>query len=89
MLAWRGKLRRRFVRLSAMMNEKLRRRWAGCEALSMGRGGVSAVSRAMGISRPTILRGMEEVRRHMPALVTQLERVRRPGAGRKSAASSR
>jgi len=84
MVAMSGKLRRRFVRLSAMMNEKLRRHWAACEALAMGRGGISAVSRLTGISRPTIRRGVAEVRAQMPTLAAEIERVRRPGGGRRS-----
>jgi hypothetical protein len=66
-----------------MMNERLRRHWAACEALAMGRGGISAVSRAMGISRPTIRRGMQEVRQQMPRLAAEIERVRQPGGGRR------
>lgn len=73
-------LRKRFVRLSARMNEKLRQHWAGCEALAIGRGGISAVLRAMGISRPTIRRGVQEVRQQMPSLAAEVERVRRPAA---------
>src|SRR5262245_47487391 len=46
----------------------------------MGRGGVSLVARATGISCPTIYRALEEL--DQPP---QLDgRVRRPGAGRKS-----
>jgi len=83
MLATSRKLRAQFVRLSGMMNERLRRHWAACEALAMGRGGISAVSRALGISRPTIRRGVEEVRGQMPALAAEIDRVRRPGGGRR------
>jgi Rhodopirellula transposase DDE domain len=52
----------------------------GPEARVMGRGGVSLVARATGISRPTIYRALEELDQS-----PQLDgRVRRPGAGRKS-----
>ncbi len=43
------------------MDEKVRRLWAGSKALSLGWGGVAAVSKATGISRPTIRAGMKEV----------------------------
>src|SRR3990172_5293814 len=56
------------------------RRWAAAEALSLGRGGTAAVSRATGIAESTIRRGRREL-----ACEEQPEpgRVRRPGAGRK------
>ena len=53
----------KFDTLAPMMNENLRRRWAACEALALGRGGVSAVSKATGISRTTIHRAIHEVQR--------------------------
>ena len=43
------------------MDEKVRRLWAGSEALSLGWGGIAAVSKATGLSRPTIRVGMKEV----------------------------
>jgi hypothetical protein len=71
-----------------MMTEKLRRRWAACEAMAIGRGGISAVARQTGLSRNTILRGMREVEAKMPELAETIgrqdrERVREPGAGRR------
>ena len=43
----------KYDKLAAIMNEQLRRQWAGCEAMAIGRGGVSAVARATGLSRNT------------------------------------
>jgi transposase len=73
--------------LLPMLNEKLRRRWAACEALALGRGGISAVAAASGLSRNTIRRGIREVQMHMPELADSItavkkERVRASGAGR-------
>lgn len=75
----------KFKSLSSMMNEKLRRRWAACEALALGRGGISAVARATGISRTTIRKGIGEIEEHYPALAENFsaQRIRRPGAGRR------
>ncbi len=80
----------KFDTLAPMMNENLRRRWAACEALALGRGGVSAVSKATGISRTTIHRAIHEVQRDLPEFVQELApgRVRRPGGGRHSLASA-
>jgi hypothetical protein len=54
---------------------------AASEAMSLGHGGVTAVSRACGLSRTVIHKGIGEIR-----LGTTLEpgRIRRPGAGRKA-----
>lgn len=75
----------KFDRLSPMMDEKLRRHWAACEAMAMGQGGISAVSRATGLSRKTIRRGIREVTEEMPSLTDEIaaQRIRRPGGGRK------
>lgn len=74
----------KFQRLSSMMNEKLKRHWAACEALAMGRGGIAMVAQATGMSRTTIRKGIQEVQQLYPALTDQVapERVRRPGGGR-------
>ncbi len=70
-----------------MLDERGRRRFAAAEALAAGRGGVTAVSRATGIARSTITRGLAELRDEtVPA--EPIDRVRRPGGGRKSLAST-
>jgi hypothetical protein len=68
-----------------VLDEQSRRRWAATEALALGRGGISAVARATGLSRPTIRAGIHEIR-HGRTPVTHSDgrlRLRRPGAGRK------
>ena len=74
----------KFEKLSSMMHEKLKRRWAACEALALGRGGLSAVAAATGMSRVTIRKGIREVEQVFPDLASRIagERIRRPGAGR-------
>lgn len=59
---------------------QVRRLVAANEAMALGYGGVSMVSRASGLSIPTIRTGLEELAR--PDAVVQ-DRVRRPGGGRK------
>ena len=79
-----GDIRCRFLRLEPFLDERGRRLFAANEALSFGRGGVSAVSSATGIARSTINRGIAE-------LQTSHEnetRIRRPGAGRRRAEAS-
>ena len=54
--------------------------WAATEAEALGRGGISAVSRATGIDRNTIAKGLKEI--GSPETLTP-ERIRREGGGRK------
>lgn len=74
----------KFDRLASMMNEKLKRRWAACEAMAVGRGGISAVALATGMSRTTIRKGVQEIESDFPQLPQTIEsgRIRQPGGGR-------
>ncbi len=78
-------LQEKFNRLSWMMNERLKRHWAACEALALRQGGISAVSKATGLSRNTIRKGIREIQSVMPHLADEAEvtRVRRSGGGRR------
>ncbi len=85
-------IRDKYDTLSVMMNERMKRRWAACEALAMSRGGVSAVARATGMSPNTIKRGMREIETELPGLAASLparepQRSRRPGGGRRRLAA--
>ncbi len=79
-------VRRRFFRVRRLLNERQRRLWAAAEAEALGYGGVSMVARATGISRRAIHVGLKELRAGVG--VPARERVRRPGAGRKSLTAS-
>lgn len=78
-----GSIEEKFRILSVVLNEAQTRLWAAVEARSLGRGGVSAVSRATGLSRTTITVGLGELEdpAHHARLATG--RVRRAGGGRK------
>jgi transposase len=65
--------------MAGELDEARRRRWAGAEALSHGRGGLAAVARATGMSPTTVAKGMREIRSGDTA---GPGRVRRPGGGR-------
>jgi len=73
-------IKKRFSVLSRLLDERSRRLVAGAESLALARGGISAVSRATGISRPVIRQGIAELKNPKTAL---MGRVRRPGGGRK------
>jgi transposase len=63
------------------LNERARRITAAAEAIALGRGGISIVQRACGLSRPTIYNGIREINEHRPIAPG---RVRNTGAGRRS-----
>jgi hypothetical protein len=76
-------IKKRFSVLNRLLDERSRRLVAGAESLALARGGISAVSRATGISRPVIRQGIAELKNPKTAL---RGRVRRPGGGRKRVA---
>ena len=81
-------LTEKFEALRPVLNELARRRWAATEARAFGRGGISAVARATGLSRKTIRAGMCEMQQDASAAsVPETARMRRPGAGRKRRAT--
>jgi Rhodopirellula transposase DDE domain len=72
----------RFEALAPFLDEQGRRLFAASEARAAGRGGIEAVSRATGMARSTIGRGLADLRVGAAALGN---RVRRAGGGRKPA----
>ena len=84
-------VRRKYEALAPLLHEKARRCWAACEALSLGRGGISLVAAATDLSRPMIRRGIVEIQAgHSNPADTDPDqpRIRRPGGGRHSIATT-
>lgn len=77
-------IRRKYDALRVEMDERRRRQWAAAEARELGRGGVSAVARATGLSRTTIAVGLRELDLPGKERAEGAARVRRPGGGRKA-----
>jgi hypothetical protein len=77
-------IKTRYRALEALMDERMRRQWAATEAQTYGRGGVSAVSSATGMSRNTIRKGLAELaaRKKNPRAPVDA-RIRQKGGGRK------
>jgi Rhodopirellula transposase DDE domain len=73
-------VRQKLQSLWPHLNERSRRMLAAAEAAQLGYGGVSLVSRACGLSRVTLMKGIQELA--APALTP--ERIRRAGGGRRS-----
>ena len=55
------KIEIKYLAIQDHLGEKGRRIWAATEAHALGHGGVSAVSKATGISRTTIHVGIKEI----------------------------
>lgn len=85
-------VRNKYQALRPMMDEKVRRRWAACEAMAIGWGGITAVAKATGIARPTRRAGRAEVQGSAPRTEedepTVAHRIRRRGGGRRRAAAT-
>jgi hypothetical protein len=76
-------LRRKFQALTVVMDERSRRHWAATEAKELAWGGISAVAKATGLSRTTILAGIRELETQDSSPLVPAGGVRRPGGGRK------
>ncbi len=79
-----AKEHRAINRLLVTLDEKSRRRLVGLLALTAQHGDLQRLIEITGVSRNTICRGRDEIKRVEP-LVTR-ERVRRPGGGQKPVA---
>ena len=78
-------IKAKYNSLQPVLDERARRLWAAAEARAIGRGGITRVSEATGLSRMTIRAGLRQLDR--PVTPTDRgaadERLRRPGGGRK------
>ena len=74
----------KFPVLLPHLGERQRRLYLASEARALGHGGIAAVARAAGVSRPTVAAGMAE----LEAGGEPLQRARRVGGGRKALAET-
>jgi Rhodopirellula transposase DDE domain len=78
-------IKAKYTSLEPVLDERARRLWAAAEARAIGRGGITWVAEATGLSRVTIRAGLSQLGR--PVTPTGREaaddRLRRPGGGRK------
>lgn len=73
-------IKKRYEYFAQILDERMLRLWAGTESCIIGRGGVAAVTKATGLSRNTIVRGIKEMKDKDK---TSSESVRKTGGGRK------
>jgi hypothetical protein len=74
-------IRKKFERLSGVLDERGRRRWASVEAETLGYGGQRIVAKATGLSRTTLHREVSEQALGLTEI--HLGRIRKAGGGRK------
>ena len=72
----------KFLALKPILDERSRRLWAAAEATALGRGGISLVAKATGLSRTTIHQGIKELSQST-SLQPSTNRIRGIGGGRK------
>ena len=74
----------KYESIKPYLNERARRIWAATEAQAIGRGGVSEVARATGLSRTTVYQGINELNQQSRNLDNRgIGGIRQPGGGRK------
>lgn len=78
-----GLVRQKFEALRPLMDERMRRLWAGSEAIALGRGGIAVVAEATGMARNTVVAGIREQRQRQRSGASFEPSVRRRGGGRK------
>jgi hypothetical protein len=75
-------LEQQMQRYYRSLSEKDRRRYAAIEALKLGHGGISYISKLLGCHAQNIRRGVEELQDEQ---VMSDKSIRQPGGGRKKA----
>ena len=76
-------IQQKYEALKLYMDERMRRVWAAAEAKALGRGGISTVSLATGLTRKTIRTGLCEHKEQLVSSTEPGQRLRRRGGGRK------
>ncbi len=82
-MASESEIAERFRQLEPWLDERMRRLWAAAESAALGRGGISLVARASGVSRRAISVGLAELKQPPEEGGRRQVPIRRPGGGRK------
>ena len=85
-MASASEIQQRFSQLEAWLDERTRRLWAAAESAAHGRGGISLVSRASGVSRRAIAAGLAELKEKPDRSPGKRLPIRQKGGGRKKTA---
>src|ERR1041385_6083490 len=74
-----------WLKLLPLLNERQRRLYAAQKVMELGHGGLKQVHDWTGLSRPTLLKGLAELRGELGG--AEPERIRQAGGGRKKVES--
>jgi hypothetical protein len=74
----------KIAKMLPFLNEKQKRLYLALEAEALGYGGITIVSKASNISRPTIYDGLNELKNNKLKEGSDILHIRRKGGGRKS-----
>jgi transposase len=77
-----GLIKKRFLSIAPILDERLRRIFAAAEAMAIGYGGATLVSQETGVSRAAIALGCKELKERKKP---DSQRIRKKGGGRKRA----
>ena len=69
MVPYNPSIEQRMKKFYDTLSEKDKRRYAGVEAMKLGRGGVAYVTKILGCSRKTVLKGLRELSSLSPEVV--------------------
>ena len=72
-------IRQKYQAILPFLHEKARRIWAATEAAAYGRGGITIVCAATGLSNKTVDRGLKDLKKDL----MEEGRIRKQGGGRK------
>jgi hypothetical protein len=61
MVPYNPSIEQRMKKFYDTLSEKDKRRYAGVEAMKLGRGGVAYVTKILGCSRKTVIKGLREL----------------------------
>jgi len=84
-VASEGEIKLRFSQLEGWLDERSRRLWAAAESKAHGRGGISLVARASGVSRRAIAVGLAELKKKPERSQRARLPIRQKVGGRKKA----
>ena len=84
-MASESEIKLRFSQLEGWLDERSRRLWAAAESRAHGRGGISLVARASGVSRRAIAVGLAELQKKPDRSPRTRLPIRQKGGGRKKA----
>ena len=74
----------KFDKICLFLDERSRRMWCAVEAETYGYGGIVLVNKATGVSKPTIAKGLRELKIVKEKFAENKSSIRNPGGGRKS-----